>query len=104
VSAEVDCGDPAVFGPLDNERGSLGAFAAFEVPATGSYAVEVRSEVPGFAGVRVTRCGSCWDEVDFGVAAGELESAVLPAGRYYATFVASAQAPGRIDLRVAPES
>ena len=36
VSAEVDCRDPAVFGPLDNERGSLGAFAAFEVAAAGT--------------------------------------------------------------------
>lgn len=56
--------------------------------------------IDGFSGVRVTRCGSCWDEVDVPVVAGGTETAQLPVGRYYATFVADADASGEVRLLV----
>jgi hypothetical protein len=91
-----------VIGPIDNESMRIGGFTAFEIEAAGRYSVEVTSEIAGFAGVRITRCGSCWDEVDFGVVADAPKSAELPVGRYYATFVADVAAQGRIDLTLAP--
>lgn len=100
ISAELECNNPDVIGPLENDDMRIGSFAAFEISAEGSYSLQATSEIDGFSGVRVTRCGSCWDKVDEAVVAGESEVAELPAGRYYATFVADFAAPGSIDLRI----
>ncbi|MEZ4383519.1 MAG: hypothetical protein R3A79_19470 [Nannocystaceae bacterium] len=102
VNVDLQCEDSDVFGPLEDDPMRIGSFVAFEVEVEETYSVEVNSEIAGFAGVRITRCGSCWDEVDFGVVAGEPESATLPPGRYYATFVADVSSPGQIDLHLSP--
>ena len=102
LAVDVQCGRPGVFGPLDNESMNIGSLAAFEVESDAVYSIEVSSDVASFAGVRITRCGSCWDELDLGVVAGGSEDSLLPAGRYYATFVAEVSSPGTIELRIAP--
>ena len=100
ISADVACTSPDVIGPVGTEPMQIAGFAAFEVTTEAKFSLHVMSEIDGFSGVRVTRCGSCWDEIDMNIVAGETDTAVLPVGRYYAAFVTHAEEAGTIRLVV----
>ena len=48
------------------------------------------------ATVRLTRCGSCWDVMDFTVFPGEAKQVTLPSGRYYVTFIKEIEKAGTL--------
>ncbi|MCB9701203.1 MAG: hypothetical protein H6711_04885 [Myxococcales bacterium] len=100
-TAEVDlaCSSDEVIGPLDDDDGPLMAANRtlvidedIDVVATVDYADS------GLAGVRITRCGPCWDPVDLQLGAGSERSVSLPAGRYYLWFIAEADTAGAMRL------
>ncbi|MBK8261895.1 MAG: hypothetical protein IPK80_11240 [Nannocystis sp.] len=101
LTVDVQCDDPGVFGPSGTSL-QISAFRAFDVAQEGTYELSVESEEDVGVGVRITRCASCWDPLDRGIEANTKQSLLLPAGRYYATFVATTEAPGELRLTMTP--
>jgi hypothetical protein len=101
LTVDVQCDAPEVFGPSGTSL-QIGAFRAFDVAQEGTYDVAVESEEDVGVGVRITRCASCWDPLDHRIETNTQRSLLLPAGRYYATFVGTTEAPGELRLRVTP--
>lgn len=99
LTFDLQCDDPEVIGPFETSL-QMGAFRAFDVAQEGTYDVAVESEGGVGLGVRITRCASCWDPLDYRIEANTQGSLFLPAGRYYATFVATTETPGELRLRM----
>lgn len=88
VTTALDCDDPTVFGPIhNNEHVFAASNRGLEAPRSGRYEVEVTGSVGGLAGVRINRCGSCWDDYEATVRVGQRGALELEAGRYYVTLV-----------------
>lgn len=58
--------------------------------------VQVPDSKWGQATVRLTRCGSCWDESDVTVDPGFQKELNLSAGRYYVTLIKELGASGNM--------
>lgn len=102
ASSAVECNSEDVLGPmLEDDEMLVWTSRGLEVAAAGDYDVDVRGEFAGTAGVRFTRCGSCWDSLDFLVQAGETRTVTLTPGRYYATFIKSLDEDGTLEASVA---
>jgi len=99
ASSTLDCGDPDVLGPKPEDGENLiWSARGLVIDEPGDYLAEVGAGTEGTAGVRITRCGSCWDSVDFVVKAGASRIVNLPSGRYYVTFIKELEEPGDIAL------
>lgn len=99
ASSAVECDSEDVLGPLLEDDGTLvWTPRGLEIAEAGDYVVEVRGDFARAAGVRFTRCGSCWDSLDFLVKAGKTRAVALTPGRYYATFIRSLDEVGTLDV------
>jgi hypothetical protein len=99
ADSALDCDDPTVFGPVDSggER-FLGTNRSLVVERGGTYRIDVSGSADGLAGVRINRCGSCWDAFEVRVRVGESGALDLAAGRYYVTLIREVERAG--DVRV----
>jgi len=99
ASSTLDCGDPDVLGPKPEDGEDLiWSSRGLVIDEAGDYLAQVGAGTGGTAGVRITRCGSCWDSVDLVVKAGASRRVNLPSGRYHVTFVKELEEPGDISL------
>jgi hypothetical protein len=107
AASELDCDDPTVVGPVENnEHVFVLSNRGLEVARGGRYEVEVTGGVGGLAGARIHRCGSCWDEYDATIRVGQRGALDLEAGRYYVTLVREFAEVGdvRVTLSAPPGS
>lgn len=99
ASSAVACGSEDVLGPmLEDEEMLVWTSLGLEIADAGDYVVEVHGMFAGTAGVRFTRCGSCWDSVDLLVEAGQTRAVTLTPGKYYATFIKTQTEVGELEV------
>ena len=102
ITVALDCADEATIGPNGSDPGEAWAPRSFEIPegGLGIYKATVTATGDAPSGVRITHCGGCEVDVDIIVGAGVSRTVALPAGRYYVDFVAAADAPMSLTLRL----
>ena len=101
-SRAVECGSDKVLGPmLEDDEVLVWTSQGLEIAEAGDYVVDVKGKVAGTAGVRFTRCASCWDSVDFLVKAGQTRAVTLAPGKYDATFIKTLSEVGELDVSLA---
>ena len=75
------------------------------IDVPGDFIARSESAADGDSTVRLTRCGSCWDELDLTVLPGQEKQLMLPEGRYYVTFIKELDQAGSLKFsleRIAP--
>lgn len=98
ITADLTCERDDVLGP-DRER-RITTTRGFEIAEAGSYRL-TRPETEGYEGVKVVRCGSCYDPLEVGVPPGSSEVHELAPGRYYAEFTSwQDRPPVEIELTI----
>jgi hypothetical protein len=105
VASELACDDPDVVGPLsDEDTKVVVSTRGLTIEQAGSYQISVTGSAGGLAGVRVNRCGSCWDAYEAGVQVGQAGALELTGGRYYVTLVRELAGAGdiRVSLTASP--
>jgi hypothetical protein len=95
LRANVACDQDDVLGPTGDDI--MVTTRGFQVDEAGSYALVV-SAPEGWSGVRLVRCGSCWDSREIPLEAGAMEVHDLTPGRYYALFGRQVDEPAELGL------
>lgn len=101
----VECSDEDVLGPLVDGNSLIWATRALVIDVPGDFIARSESAADGDSTVRLTRCGSCWDELDLTVLPGQEKQFMLPEGRYYVTFIKELDQAGSLKFsleRIAP--
>lgn len=99
AEVELSCTSDEVIGPLDDDDAPLmAANRTLVVDEDVDALAVVDYEGSGLAGVRISRCGSCWDALDLEIAAGTMRTVSLPAGRYFVWFIAEVETEGVMRL------
>jgi hypothetical protein len=95
LRANVACDQDDVLGPTSTEQ--MITTRGFEIEEAGSY-MFFASAPEGWSGLRVVRCGSCWDSLEIPIEAGTMAVHDLTPGRYYALFGREVDEPAELGL------
>jgi hypothetical protein len=97
LNANVACDQDDVLGPTGNDI--MITTRGFQVEESGSY-MFLSSAPEGWSGIRVVRCGSCWDSLEIPIEPGAMEVHDLTPGRYYALFGREVDQPAELGLAI----
>jgi len=98
LRADLECSADDVMGPMPGERALMLTTRAFVVEAPGSYIAVAGADPDGWGGIRLVKCGSCWDAFDLTLAPGDEVFPELEEGRYYVLFGRRLDDPGQLSL------
>lgn len=87
TDSDVKCSDDDVLGPLVDGKSLVWATRGLVLDSPGTFMARTEAVIEGEATARLTRCGSCWDDLDVTVAPGAEKALMLPAGRYYVSLI-----------------
>lgn len=106
TASDINCSDKDVLGPLVDGQSLVWTTRGLVVDTPGDFVARATGgPTEGDATVRLTRCGSCWDELDVTVSPGSQKQLPLPAGRYYVTLIKELGMSGNLQFsleRVGP--
>ncbi|MBZ5713005.1 hypothetical protein [Nannocystis pusilla] len=98
LRASLECSADDVMGPMSDSRDLMLTTRAFEVTKPGTYIAGAGADPDGWGGIRLVKCGSCWDAFELTLEPGEKVYPDLEAGRYYVVFGRSVDDPGQLSL------
>ncbi|MDC0666186.1 hypothetical protein [Nannocystis radixulma] len=97
LTANLACDQDDVIGP--DQKNVMFTTRGFEVNEAGSY-LFFASMPEGWSGLRVVKCGSCWDAFDVQIEPGAMTTHELTPGRYYVVFGRRLDEPAELGLAV----
>lgn len=98
LRADLECSADDVMGPMLGERGLMLTTRAFAVDTPGTYIGRAGADPDGWGGIRLVKCGSCWDAFDVTLAPDDEVFSDLAVGRYYVLFGRRQDDPGQLSL------
>lgn len=97
LGADVSCERSDVLGP--NKLGLMYTSRAFGIAEAGSYRVSSPAST-SWSFARVSKCGSCWDSLEWTLGPGTSEAHELTPGRYYVEFGRRVGEPAELSLQI----